>query len=206
VASTSNERVLLQRRSPTHIGVCRDPILLFSGAFGQNNFAQVQQRWASEGAIAHGSARWIPTRRPFDQCGGFENGDSSAANVINEQAAATSWKFLMYRQVMFAVRDGQLAQLQRLRLTWAGACTSGLPIRQSVADTVDVAVLCVRFDIMPEHRAAGLLANGQQVCNELEQRTRCHAETLSRIAFVLISLDSRQCTTAVRMDVHSHCV
>jgi hypothetical protein len=48
-------------------------------------------------------------RRPFDRCGGFESGDSSTADVIDEQATATSRKFLMYRQVKFAVRDGQLA-------------------------------------------------------------------------------------------------
>jgi hypothetical protein len=186
--------------------VCRDPnqsILLFGGSFGQNNFAQIQQRWVSECAVAHDSACWILTRRPFDQCGGFENGDSSAADVIDEQAATTSRKFLTHRQVMFAVRDGQLAQLQWLRLTWAGACPSGLPIRQPVADTVDVVILCVRFDMMPVHRAAGLLTNGQQVRNELEQRTCRHAETLSRVAFALISLDSRQCTATVRMNVHS---
>jgi hypothetical protein len=39
--------------------------------------------------------RRILTRGPFDQCGVFENGDSSAANVVDEQAAATSRKFLM---------------------------------------------------------------------------------------------------------------
>jgi hypothetical protein len=186
--------------------VCRDPnqsILLFGGANGQHNFAQIQRRWASECAVAHDSACWILTRRPFDQCGGFENGDSSAANVVDEQATATSREFLMHRQVMFAVRDGQLAQLQGLRLTWAGACASGLPIRQPVADTIDVAILCVCFDMMPLRSAARLSTNGQQVRNELEQRTRCHAEALSRVAFALISLDSRQCTATVRMDVHS---
>jgi hypothetical protein len=41
------------------------------------------------------------------------------------------------------------------------------------------------------------------VCNELAQRTCRHAETLSRIAFALISLDSRQCTAAVRINVDS---
>jgi hypothetical protein len=68
--------------------VCRDPdqsILLFGGANGQHNFAQIQQRWASECTVAHDSACWILTRRPFDQCGGFESGDSSTADGVNER-------------------------------------------------------------------------------------------------------------------------
>jgi hypothetical protein len=69
----------------------------------------------------------------------------------------------MHSQVMFTVRDWQLAEMQGLRLTWAGTYASGLPVRQPVADAVDVAVHCVRFDMMPEHRAAGLSTNGQQV-------------------------------------------
>jgi hypothetical protein len=72
----------------------------------------------------------------------------------------------MHRQVMLAVRDGQLAQLQWLRLTWAGARSGSLPIRQPVADAV--AVLCVCSDVMPMRRVTSLLTNGQQVCNELD--------------------------------------
>jgi hypothetical protein len=62
-------------------------------------------------------------RRPSDQRGGFESGDSSTPDAVNEQATAISRKFLMHRQVMFAVRDGQLAQLQGLRLARV-ACQS----------------------------------------------------------------------------------
>ena len=104
-------------------------------------------------------------------------------------------------QMILALSEGQLAQTEWLGTIRSLSGAVGLEVAQPVADTVRIGAGRVSLDMAQCGAAIGGGAHDQQVVDELQQRSRRHAEPLSLVALALVGGDTGQCSLAVRVDV-----
>ena len=104
-------------------------------------------------------------------------------------------------QMILALSDGQLAQTEWLGTIRSLSGAVGLEVAQPVADTVRIGAGRVSLDMAQRDAALGECAHGQQVVDELQQRSRRHAEPLPLVALGLVGGDSSRRGLAVRVDV-----
>ena len=105
------------------------------------------------------------------------------------------------KKIILALSERQLAQTEWLGMIRSLSGAVGLEVAQPVADTVRIGAGRVSLDMAQCDAALGGGAPDQQVVDELQQRSRRHAEPLSLVALALVGSDSGQCGLAVRVDV-----
>ena len=129
------------------------------------------------GPVSHGQA--------------LQPGQSSSADVVDEHEAGAVG--VGCGQMILALSEGQLAQTEWLGTIRSLSGAVGLEVAQPVADTVRIGAGRVSLDMAQCDAALGGGAHGQQVVNELQQRSRRHAEPLSLVALALEGGDFGRC-------------
>jgi hypothetical protein len=167
--------------------------LMLGGAVAQRVAAQMGHGLAGQFALTD------------DLCGPVSHGQtlqpdqSSPTDVVDEHD--TGAVRVGCGQMILALSEGQLAQTEWLGTIRSLSGAAGLEVAQPVADTVRIGAGRVSLDTAQCDAALGGCAHDQQVVDELQQRSRRHAQPLSLVALALVGGDSGQCGVAVRVGV-----
>ena len=133
---------------------------------------------------------------PLDQRCLLQASERSATNVVAQQVALL--ELVGNEHVALACAPRQLLQAEQYRLVRLRSREVRLVIGETIANAVYVSVCGVCFDVT---RVRGGRASLQQMVNQLQQRSSCHAQATTIVRLRLVCADACECTLAVRMDL-----